>query len=76
MKDQFVAAKPCSFGGRRYSIGEAIEAGTVDPNRAEALIKYGIIKRADNKKPPQAAAQSEQANATKAKKATGRKKVE
>ena len=74
--DKFIAAKPCSFGGRRYNIGEAIEAGTVDPNRVETLIKYGIIKRADDKEASQAKAPSEQSDAIKAKKQNGRKKVE
>lgn len=77
---QYIAAKPCNFGGRRYNIGEAIEAGTVDPNRAPTLIKYGIIQEADDKAAPQAKAPTntpvEQPDAAKAKKQTGRKKVE
>lgn len=79
---RYIAAKPCSFGGRRYEIGEAIEAGAVDPNRASKLIGFGVIRADDGTEEPQTATPApaetiDAAPATaKAKKQTRRKKVE
>lgn len=68
--EKYIASKPCSFGGRRYNIGEVIEAGAVDPNRAKALIRYGTIRPAGDEKVNEAPANPEE------KKQSRRKKVE
>ena len=40
----FKAAKPCSFGGQRYIIGDTIPGEFIDPNRAGTLAKIGVIQ--------------------------------
>ena len=51
---KYIAAKPCSFGGKRYIIGETIPTEAVDPARAPALIKYGTIQEVEVPEAPAA----------------------
>ena len=50
---KYIAAKPCSFGGKRYIIGETIPTEAVDPARAPALIKYGTIQEVEAPEAPE-----------------------
>lgn len=42
----FTARKPCSFAGKKFSIGETIPAGMVHPTAVGRLIKSGVIAEA------------------------------
>jgi len=55
---KYIAAKPCSFGGKRYIIGETIPTEAVDPARAPALIKYGTIQEVEVSETPKTPAAS------------------
>ena len=39
----YIATKPCTFAGNDYVIGDAIDAGAVDPSMADFLIRIGLI---------------------------------
>ena len=40
----YKAKKPCRFGGRSYFVGDPVPAEAIDPKRAAALLKYGLIE--------------------------------
>ena len=57
----YMAGKPCSFGGKRYMIGDTIPTEYIDPDRVNALTKYGTIRSVDVPDPePEQATETEQ----------------
>lgn len=39
----YTCAKPCTIGGQRFIIGDAVPGELIAPEREKALVKYGVL---------------------------------